>query len=1043
MEKPAVGNASVERSIRIVIDSIENLTVKEGTGVSFVVIHNDAVLGESIPVTIDPSFQESSQIYDVNFAVELSFVIGDHGRVDSLVSTPVLVKVTHAAPDQPDTVGSNAESKRRAKPSAQRQTSQDVIGFCSLDLMPILLGERSLTERLMVETASLSFDADAISWQNLPVLTVTITYDDAKIFPVDAKVNFLSITVESIYNPPRFFAEDEEYKAATIMYIDNEFPENLIFGDGVWTKYRDIERTKRWQSLSKLQSRARLSKCKLGRDYANIRDTLTVKLNVEERVLREQPRIEWNFMSRKVIYDAGLQIMQKHINEHRYWPFQFTVVVKSAEDSVKLKMEGPTRRQLYQCYVDMSELLLPGKTSTRVMAQLYTYNPSDMAEKTGLETDILDTDPWNGNSREQEQKNMKLEVSRAVPLISENGEPVFVIIEITLYYPIIPRAIETEFSDIIEKMMMPRPPKPRYAYSGDMAEEQYATCIRKMAEIITESYRDELTCFTQYLYKTGVYLNVRSSLKAKVIMLLDQKFNVHMSNVESVESQNFVASTYTYLVEQMHLVLNKIVESRLADDSSGNPISTDLYFYAEEAYELGHTDDARRHYRAAIAVDERNPVAWTRYAIFHLKIGDVERAKECSREAILLDRRDKIAYVKTLRDVFSSFLNSLSMYGLILAGERNYRDAEVFLRIVTDFYPRFVEGWVNLHLFYIRTDYCPGIDPTLRIARKCLQDADGETEISGENPLSWTTIHCPRDSVYTIAATFLLKLHLCDFAGVALAEEMSHVGRATHVLYYLAVQHYLSRRYQDALLHLEEAKRIYGMDYSISSLMGHCHFQEGDFEEAIRRYEFASTVFNRPDDLHLVWMRMGLCYEDVGDYERALRVFLGACDTSPTAETWLGAGIAFYELRRFKEAEIALIEANEIDNRNVTVWKYLCLLNAALQRRDEFQQCYRQATRDNADFSLEKRSLKPRRELPTLTAWIAMKSACALFILVLLQAMLTTNCGTRSSDVSRHRTIEEDDVPRVKIKVFRSPTEEADGESFATWGYWIKQPNNK
>lgn len=34
-----------------------------------------------------------------------------------------------------------------------------------------------------------------------------------------------------------------------------------------------------------------------------------------------------------------------------------------------------------------------------------------------------------------------------------------------------------------------------------------------------------------------------------------------------------------------------------------------------------------------------------------------------------------------------------------------------------------------------------------------------------------------------------------------------------------------------------------------------------------------------------------------------------------------------------------------------------------------------------------------------------------------------------------------DDIPRVKIKVFRSPTEERDGELFATWGYWIRQPS--
>ncbi|XP_029156032.1 cilia- and flagella-associated protein 70-like [Nylanderia fulva] len=142
--------------------------------------------------------------------------------------------------------------------------------------------------------------------------------------------------------------------------------------------------------------------------------------------------------------------------------------------------------------------------------------------------------------------------------------------------------------------------------------------------------------------------------------------------------------------------------------------------------------------------------------------------------------------------------------------------------------------------------------------------------------------------------------------------------------------------------------------------MGHCYFEKCDFVEAIRCYEFSNAMYNRPDDLHLVQTRMGLYYKDIGNYERALKVFLNACQTSPTAETWLGAGIAFYELQRFTEAEAALSEANQIDNRNVTVWKYLCLLNMSLQRHDEFVQCRTQIAQDDTTFSLEKRSLKPR-----------------------------------------------------------------------------------
>ena len=50
-----------------------------------------------------------------------------------------------------------------------------------------------------------------------------------------------------------------------------------------------------------------------------------------------------------------------------------------------------------------------------------------------------------------------------------------------------------------------------------------------------------------------------------------------------------------------------------------------------------------------------------------------------------------------------------------------------------------------------------------------------------------------------------------QFAGLALAEEMSNSNRSIHVLYYMAVEHYLSGRYENALFHLEEIRCDYGM----------------------------------------------------------------------------------------------------------------------------------------------------------------------------------------------------------------------------------------
>jgi len=66
--------------------------VKEETGISFIVIHNDVVLGESTPLIIDPGFKEPPQVYDVNFEVEFLFIVNDHNNIGSIVSTPILSK---------------------------------------------------------------------------------------------------------------------------------------------------------------------------------------------------------------------------------------------------------------------------------------------------------------------------------------------------------------------------------------------------------------------------------------------------------------------------------------------------------------------------------------------------------------------------------------------------------------------------------------------------------------------------------------------------------------------------------------------------------------------------------------------------------------------------------------------------------------------------------------------------------------------------------------------------------------------------------------
>ncbi|PBC32265.1 Tetratricopeptide repeat protein [Apis cerana cerana] len=933
-------NIKNEKNIEITIHAIENIFRKEDVNVLFIVEHNGTVLGESNPILIKSTFDELSTSI-INFNVNLPVIPNDKENINSIVSIPILIKAVEIIENDEESIQSISEEfkKNESKKKSIFSTksglfpTSKLFGICNFDIIPIILGEKEFSEKLILETPNFFFDGNLVSWQNLPRLTITASQNHLPVnlstLITDANniFNLFYITVESLYNIPETFTDNFKYKAGTIMYSDSEIPKNLIFDQGTWTKHRDIERTKRWNTLRYVENRAQLSKYKLDCDFMGIKNEFKKQFDLAKKISQDIPRIEWNSLIRCVMWDKGLQTIRDHITKYKLWPFQFEIT--TAGSPMKFKNDLSARKQLYQCYIDISELLFPGRTSCRAVGQLYTYNSTDLSEKLGIDQNIFVLELSRKDLKEKDKKS-KVEKSKnnsqsnqseieviknqSEPIFNENGEPTIVVVDIEFYEPLVACKIEEDFTYLIDEVMSKMEKKPLYVYSSKVAEEQYKHCIQKLAEILTESYRDfyeenkgktstgqrpqetycfdpkldEITCFKQYLYKTGLYLNIRNTLRMKIPILIDQKFKLPMNFVGSKESHNIIASMYVYLVEQMHLALNEIIECRFTKNNENDlnkkkeHINLQMtHFYAEETYELGNLDEAKQNYLKLIQSNKNDPYAWTLYAVFLKKISDIEGAKQCCLEAIMLDRQHPIAII--------------------------------------------------FHTL--------GVDLTLRIAEKCMQDKT-RIVILDQKPLLWSTDYCPKNNLYINIVIFLLKLNFCEFAEMALAQEMSISNRSIHVLYYMAVEHYLSNRYEDALSHLNEIRCNYGMDYSISSLMGHCYFKMGNIEKGIEFYQHAHMLFDRPKDLHLVEIRLGYHYHNYGDFDRAKKIFLSVCKFSPSCITWLGVGKSCYESGQFHEAEISLSEANRLNNQNPEVWGYLCLLNMTLRRYDEFIQCY-------------------------------------------------------------------------------------------------------
>ncbi|KAF3430336.1 hypothetical protein E2986_11628 [Frieseomelitta varia] len=404
----------------------QNSVRKDDIYMSITAEHNGVVLGDSDSILIKANYEEDI-VHVIDITVNLPINVKDKQILNSVVSVPVLIKAFQIIENEQEGQTLSDEAKKKSifsTKSAVLPTSK-LLGICNLDLIPVILGESTFTEKLILETPIFSFDGELIPWQNLPRLTVTVMQDQTSIFQPNEIMNFLHITIESIYNIPEIFAENFYYKAGTIAYIDNEEPEKIIFDRGIWVKYRDVERTKRWNSLRHIENRAQLSKYKLDCDFMGVRNEFSKQFDlanrctcatyilyayVTKKVCEDVPRIEWNSLNRCIIWERGIEAMKNYIRKHKFWPFQFEVTTTGSPPT-KSKNISSSATQLYQCYVDVSELLFPGRRSCRVVGQLYKFNSMENIQT----QNIFSSETQRKEMTEKDKKNKSSNQSLPCP----------------------------------------------------------------------------------------------------------------------------------------------------------------------------------------------------------------------------------------------------------------------------------------------------------------------------------------------------------------------------------------------------------------------------------------------------------------------------------------------------------------------------------------------------------------------------------------------------------------------------------------------------
>uniref|UniRef100_A0A8C0VLE7 Cilia and flagella associated protein 70 n=1 Tax=Cyanistes caeruleus TaxID=156563 RepID=A0A8C0VLE7_CYACU len=964
-KEPALPSVSQPIPVHITVVNAQDLkTLKSSVLVTLVrVEYNGAVLGDSSKTHVLP---DGTAEYDFSTSFECS--PDGPNPLDVLVQKPLLLTVLEVGP------------KERKKPEKITPLAQAVV-----DLLPLY---------------NCLFTGSTLSVSQGGLEVIVSTKELLLSATQFSSGNLLSITLEAAYSVPTAFTCDTQQNYMACLQIpaagEKELP--LLFKNGILKadgEKEPLPRPKNWP-IGPLLAPGALNipdSFIVGGPYEDEDGELTKSEDREFRIQAESmKRIVWDTERRCFLDAAAVAVLQKRIAECRYWPVEVCRMYIPSAGKGKITKIDKQIAFHGVAYVNMVHLLCPGVKQIRGAFRVFNYEDSEVFEKTkiqhsifrdrrsqlSLAREVLRSSPVSKAAPSKAQKEEKdlgttvrpgeahgtmaaLFLEQCLSPQQYNEAGTFLVMEIKLDRPLVPKRLREELVRRIKELIPPRPALPPRTEGARKVVEDYHKRVTSIAVDILKEYHelfgkqlpdqgtmDHETLEEQKrqlnyeLNTSGKYFAFKEQLKYSVVKIVREKYLKTTAFETKEQLQEFLSELYVYLVDHMHIALNKLLSGE--DVSPAPPPCTtrkQLWLFAREA-------EANKDFKLASLFYKqvREPQlfpSWLDYGAFCLLYEDATKAQECFQQALCLDRQH---------------IQSLLLCGIVAVKLQHYEEAEIFFEDACCLEPSSIIAWTLSGLFYELQNNDIQAERNFREAKKLLraqleeerrilEAAEGE----GKKPSSPSTdpgnrktqelgkrnflcVFCLwRSERCQLSCPVLLgcpcSLNLCcssQFVHKALAHELLQGGPTFAYYLALAWTHLLEEDFPSCEECLSEAIRINPMNPNVWAQKGHLCYLQKDFDKAKDCYERVISFVEDAVDIHFVYLRLGSIYLEEKEYGRAKQIFLLACDNSASCLTWLGVGIACYRLEEMLEAEDALSEANALNNTNAEVWGYLALI---------------------------------------------------------------------------------------------------------------------
>lgn len=982
---------------------------------------NGRILGDSqkLDVAVDRDV-----VYNFTCSFECSEVAH---TLDDLAHKPVIITVLEDLP----------------KEKQQKEQKTAVLGQAVVDLLPLLKGQRSFSSSVLLHAlprspVDVSLNEDCVK----PTLDVSVNVQEPLLSePQISESNMLMVTVETAYSVPAIWDPAStppcSYVAALQIPLSAAKEQVLLFSNGtvkMGGERESVPRPKKWPVGPLLAPEAEVMEGQIietePTDMSH--GDLTQIEDSDFRVDAEcnGKRVSWDTVRRCFIDAEGLSCLSRRIAQCRLWPIEIMRCPQTKPaDAGKNSKEKQVEDEISfhgVVYMDLAPLLYPGVHRIHGTYRVYPFYESELLTKTQRTHSVLkemSRAPAATQSKifENQRENrdafkklvsqgkpdqtdsladMKAQVNTEGQMYADSRS--YIVIDIALEKPLVPKRPPEELAKRV-MLVLPKPPQPQRT---ERAVHHYHSQIASVTAQVLDQYQQLFGAafvpngtpldpalreqrkarLLGELNSSGKYFAFKEQMKYSVVRIVREKMMRTDAFKDPEELQAFLSQLYVYLVDEMHVTLNKTLSVDSQDERHEPRLScSQLKLLAKEAELNTDYQQAAQCYQECVIRDDSDPSHWFDYGVFHMLTADHIKAEECFQRAVSIDQKHT---------------SSLLMCGILSEMSGRYEDAETFFESATCVEPGSVVAWTLFGLFCqsqeksIQAGMCfleankqlssvlknrPGITSehqTEPSEMKHQMDKTSETPAgkTEETDVDATTINednnqdCKKEaeiSIYTEAVRFLLQNYALQMAQRALAQELLSPDRGTNSSYHLALAQLqlLRGEHNSAEESLREALKDNFQNPDVWALWGHLNYMREDYSQAKSCYERTLDSLDA-EDTHAVYLRLGsICLQD-GEYKKAKSTFLLGCRSSPSCLTWLGLGTAHYRLDELKEAEDALTKASALNSKNAEVWGFLSLVYLRAGRKLEAEQSYKYAVKMN----LQKESLM--QEIHDLQAYV-------------------------------------------------------------------------